>query len=163
MNRVISVMGAINRNLVRLGAIFIFISTLLAAVNAILRFTVGAGFPWSEELCSYLIVLSVFVLISYLEFTDKQLCIGVLNGFLKNESIKRVITIVRGLITMGFMGMLAYYGVLVTQKAFSRMTVTFVLQMPRFILYGIVTACFILAILSWIVIIFFEKGDIKEC
>lgn len=163
MNGVISIIDKVNKFLLTIAAIFIFLSTVLAALNAILRFTVGAGFPWAEEACSYLIVMLVFVGVSYLEYTDNQLCIGVLNGVLKSDKIKNIITIIRGLITIGFMGMLVYYGVQVTQKAYLRDTVTFVLQMPRFILYGIVTLCFIIAILSWLVIIIFKKGAIKEC
>lgn len=162
MNIIISALDKINKFLLSVAAVFICVSTFFAAINAILRFTVGAGVPWSEELCSYLIVMLVFIAISYLEYTDKQLSIGILNNFLKNDLAKRVITIIRGLITMGFLGMLFYYGLEVTQKAYERNTVTFVLQMPRFILYGIVTVCFAIAIISWIVNIIIRKGEIKD-
>ena len=161
MGIIVSLTDTINRLSVYIGALFIFLSTLLAAINAILRFTIGAGFPWSEELCSYFVVMLVFICIPYLEYSDKQLSIGVLNSILKNKTAKKVITIIRGLFTLGFLAVLVYLGVEVAQKAFDRETVTFVLQIPRFILYSIVTAFFALAIISWIIVIC-RKGEFRD-
>ncbi len=151
----------INKYSLYLAAIFIFLSTFLAAVNAILRFSIGAGFPWSEELSSYFVVMLVFIALPNLEYTNRQLSIGVLNSFVHNPTVLKGIAIFRGLITLGFLGMLVKLGIDITQKAHMRETVTFVLQMPRFLLYGTVTLFFVIAILSWVIVIC-KKGEFKN-
>jgi len=66
-------------------------------------------------------------------------------------------------VTLVFDGILIYYGVKVTKTACMRETVTNVMHMPRFIIYGIVTASMIIAFLSWIVILVCRKGEFEEC
>ena len=61
-----------------ISALLIAVATALATLNAIVRFA-GKGFTWSEELCSYCIVLMVYLAIPYLEGAGDQLCISAID------------------------------------------------------------------------------------
>ena len=153
----------LNHVMLGICGVFIAAATLLASINAVLRFTRGAGFGFSDEMCVYLIALMVFVGMSYLEFTDNHLTIDIFNTTVKNPVIKKVVLYVRGIITLVFDGMLIYYGITVTRAAYKYGSVTNVMQIPRFYIYGIVTVSMIVAFASWIVLLVLRKGEFEKC
>lgn len=163
MKKVSNFFTKLNRIMLGVCGVFIAAATLLAAVNAILRFTIGAGFAFSDELCVYLIATMVFVAMGYLEFTDNHLTIDIFNSTVKNPIVKKIVLYIRGLVTIIFDGVLIYYGIKVTRTAILRETVTNVMHLPRYIIYGIVTFSMIVALLSWIVILICRKGEFEEC
>ena len=153
----------VNRFMLGICVVFIAAATLLASINAILRFTIGAGFTFSDELCVYLVATMVFIAMGYLEFTDNHLTIDIFNSTVKNPVIKKVVLYLRGIVTLIFDGMLIGYGIKVTKTAYLRETVTNVMHMPRFIIYAIVTFSMMVAFLSWIVILVCRKGEFEKC
>lgn len=153
----------VNRFMLGICGVFIAAATLLASINAILRFTIGAGFTFSDELCVYLVATMVFIAMGYLEFTDNHLTIDIFNSTVKNPVIKKVVLYLRGIVTLIFDGMLIGYGIKVTKTAYLRETVTNVMHMPRFIIYAIVTFSMLVAFLSWIVILVCRKGEFEKC
>lgn len=163
MKKVSQFFTKLNHVMLGICGVFIAAATLLAAVNAILRFTIGAGFAFSDELCVYLIATMVFVGMGYLEYTDNHLTIDIFNSTVKNPVIKKIVLYIRGLVTIIFDGMLVYYGIKVTKTAFLRETVTNVMHMPRFIIYAVVTFSMAVALLSWVVILICRKGEFEEC
>ena len=58
--------------------------------------------------------------------------------------------------------MLTYYGFSVTLTAFERSQVTYVLHMPKGILYGIATLTLALTVIVWLVIMICNKGEFDE-
>ena len=54
-------------------------------------------------------------------------------------------------------------GLIVTSAAYRYGSVTNVMQIPRFYIYGIVTASMILAFASWIVLLVCRKGEFEQC
>ena len=135
------------------------ISALLATVNALSRKFLSVSFPWAEELCTYMIVIAVFLAIPYLELKDKQLCVDLLSNSIKNKYALKVLYIFRGLVIIFLCAMVAKYGVACTITAYQTNTLTYVLQWPRAIFFGIGVASFVIAILSWVAAIFLNKGE----
>ena len=134
-------------------------SALLATVNAVSRKFLSVSFPWAEELCTYLVVIAVFMAIPYLELKDKQLCVDLLSNSIKNKYLLKVLYIFRGVVIIFLCVIVAKYGLASTITAYQTNTLTYVLQWPRAIFFGIGVASFILAIVSWAAAIFLNKGE----
>lgn len=158
-----SVVEKVQKAMLTIAGACLAISTLLASINTIMRYTVGAGFAWSEEITTYLVVYVVFFGITYLEYTDGQLSIDITNTYLKNEKILKIIAIVRKCITIAAIFIIMYYNILSTQKAFERETTTSVLNFPRFMLYGVTVACLMVTLIGLVVslITLRKKEEIK--
>ena len=135
------------------------ISALLATVNALSRKFLSVSFPWAEELCTYMIVIAVFLAIPDLELKDKQLCVDLLSNSIKNKYALKVLYIFRGLVIIFLCAIVAKYGLASTITAYQTNTLTYVLQWPRAIFFGIGVASFVIAILSWVAAIFLNKGE----
>jgi len=91
MKKVSGFFMKLNHIMLGICGVFIAVASLLAAVNAILRFTLGAGFVFSDELCVYLIATMVFIAMGYLEFTDNHLTIDIFNSTVKNPVVKKIV------------------------------------------------------------------------
>ena len=141
-----------------ISALLIAVATALATLNAIVRFA-GKGFTWSEELCSYCIVLMVYLAIPYLEGAGDQLCISAIDLWVKGKTGQRILNYIRGIITSVIMVVLGYLGLDVMMKAFKRNQVTYVLQMPKGVLYAIAMICIVVALVVWVVLMLCNKGD----
>jgi TRAP-type C4-dicarboxylate transport system permease small subunit len=152
----------LNRALMGICGVFIALAATLASINAILRFTRGAGFSFSDEICVYTIALLVFIAFGYLDLTDGHLTIDVVSVIVKNATAKKIMLYLRGCFTLIFEGMLVYYGIRVTKIAYARLTVTNVMHVPRFYIYGIVTAALAISFLSWLVILLCRKGEFEK-
>lgn len=163
MEKIGSFFTKLNHIALGICGVFIAVAGVLASINAILRFTRGAGFGFSDEMCVYLIALMIFIGMGYLEYTDNHLTIDIFNTTVKNPTVKKVVVYIRGIITLIFDGMLIRYGIVVTSAAHKYGSVTNVMQIPRFYIYGIVTASMILAFASWIVLLICRKGEFEQC
>ncbi len=163
MQACVKIMRYIRWFLFQLSAILLAVSTVFATVNAIARFTAG-GFTWAEELCAYCLVLMTYLAIPQLEGAGDQLCITAIDSVVKNPIAQRILNYVRGIITCGALGIVSYYGFQVMQNAFKRSQYTYVLQMPKGVLYGIAVVAMAAGVLTWIVIMVCNKGkfDRKE-
>ena len=163
MEKIGSFFTKLNHIALTICGIFIALAGVLASVNAILRFTRGTGFAFSDEMCVYLIALMIFIAMGYLEYSDNHLTIDIFNTTVKNPVIKKIVLYIRGIITLIFDGMLIRYGLIVTSAAYRYGSVTNVMQIQRFYIYGIVTASMILAFASWIVLLVCRKGEFEQC
>ena len=142
-------------------AVLIALATALATINTVARFFTG-GFTWSEELCTYCVVLMVYLAMPYLERAGDQLCITAIDLWVKGERAQRVLSYIRGIITSAAMLVLGYYGVDVMLKAFKRHQVTYVLQLPRGGLYAIVLVCIFVAVAAWVILMLCKKGEFDD-
>jgi len=142
-------------------AVLIALATALATINTVARFFTG-GFTWSEELCTYCVVLMVYLAMPYLERAGDQLCITAIDLWVKGERAQRILSYIRGIITSAAMLVLGYYGVDVMLKAFKRHQVTYVLQLPRGGLYAIVLVCIFVAVAAWVVLMLCKKGEFDD-
>jgi TRAP-type C4-dicarboxylate transport system permease small subunit len=147
--------------LMAISSTFIAMATALATLNALAR-RLALGVAWSEELTSYFVVLLVFLAIPYLEGKGDQLCITAIDLVVKGETGQRILNYIRGLATSAACVMLTYYGFSVTLTAFERSQVTYVLHMPKGILYGIATLTLALTVIVWLVIMICNKGEFDE-
>lgn len=163
MRQISNFFKKLNQIMLGICGVFVAVASFLASINAILRFTKGAGFAFSDEMCTYLIALMVFLAMGYLEYTDNHLTIDIFNSSVKNPVIRKVVLYCRGIVTMVFDGMLIYYGITVTKTAYIRETVTNVMQIPRCYIYGIVTASMIVAFATWVVLLVCRKGEFEQC
>ena len=66
MEKIGSFFTKLNHIALTICGIFIALAGVLASVNAILRFTRGTGFAFSDEMCVYLIALMIFIAMGYL-------------------------------------------------------------------------------------------------
>jgi len=130
-------------------------------INAFSIKAFSFGFVWSEELCTYCIVIGVFLALPFLEVHDNQLSIGLLNSIIKSKKALKAIFLLRGLVIIAISCIVGIYGVSAAMAAVRAHTETYVLRWPKSILYFIGVAGFWLAIVSWITI-FLNKGDKLE-
>lgn len=147
------------RILFLISAILIAVATGFAAFNALTRFFLDLTFNWAEELCTYCVVLMVYLAIPILEHTGDQLCITAIDMWVKGSLGQRILNYVRGLITGAAMVILGWHGVDVMLKAFKRSQVTYILQLPKGILYAIAMGCIAIAVLVWLIIMICNKGE----
>lgn len=148
--------------LMALSSVLIALAAVLATLNALARF-MSSGVPWAEELTSYFVVLLVFLAIPFLEGKGDQLCITAIDLLVKGKTGQRILNYIRGLVTGAAAVMLSYYGFTVTLNAFIRSQVTYVLHIPKGILYSIATITLALTVVVWLVIMICNKGEFDEC
>jgi len=142
-------------------ALLLGVSTLMTFLNAVLRRGFSFSFVWSEEFCTYCIVIGVFLALPFLEVHDNQLSIGLLNSIIKNKKVLKGIFLLRGAVIIVVSYIVGIYGVAAAQAAVQAHTETYVLRWPKSILYFIAVAGFWMAIVAWITI-FLNKGDKVE-
>lgn len=141
-----------------ISAVLIAIATALATANAIARFF-GEGFTWTEELCSYCIVLMAYLAIPYLEGANDQLCISAIDLWVKGKAGQTVLNYIRSLVTGAVLVLMGWNGVDVMLKAFRRNQLTYVLHMPKGILYAVAMICLLVGVLTLVVIMVCNKGE----
>jgi len=132
-------------------------STLLSTVGVIARYLFKAPIVWGDELCVYAIILMVFVTLPGLEWEDNQLNISAILSLVKSQTGRTILVYIRGVITVVFNGVLAYFGFVMAQRTIARAVLTPVLRFPKGIPYYIVAACFAISVIVWIVIML-RKG-----
>ena len=151
----------VRRGFFVVSAAFIAVASALAAVNAILRF-MGIGFGWADELYIYLVVLMVYLALPQLEGTGDQLCISAIDSWVKGKVGKKVINYFRQLVTGAALVTLAYYGLQVMIKAFSRNQLTYILMLPKGILYAIAVLSIVVAVIVILIIMICNKGEFDD-
>lgn len=161
MQTSLKVMRYIRRGLFLISAVLIAIATALATVNAIARFF-GEGFTWTEELCSYCIVLMAYLAIPHLEGANDQLCISAIDLWVKGKVGQTILNYIRSLVTSVVLVVMGWHGVDVMLKAFRRNQLTYVLHMPKGILYAIAMVCLVVGVLTLLVIMICNKGEADE-
>jgi len=158
MGKCVIIMRHIRKVFFIISAGFITAATALAAVNAILRF-LGVGLAWADELYIYLVVLMVYLALPRLEGAGDQLCITAIDSWVKGEKGKRILNYFRQVITTAALIVLSYYGFQVMLKAFVRNQVTYILMIPKGILYLIAAVSIVVTILALLVVIICSKGE----
>ncbi|MGI5935498.1 MAG: TRAP transporter small permease [Oscillospiraceae bacterium] len=160
--KTIKIVEKIDSILLTISSIFLLITTVLAVCNAIIRFGRLGNLTWAEELNTILMILLVYAAQPALEMNNKQLVIGILQSSLKSEKAKRFFTILQGIITIAFTGILLFYSYKVVGTAAKFNYVTSVLFFPRKYLYGFMFVSYVTIILSWLVNIFCKHGKLGE-
>lgn len=158
MKTCVKITRYIRRGMFMISGAFIGLATALAAMNAILRFF-GLGLGWADEMYVYLVVLMVYICLPQLEGTGDQLCITAIDSWVKNPIGQRILNYIRGIITSVALCVIAYYGFNVMLKAFKRNQLTYILQLPKGVLYGIVMLCLFITVIVWLVIMICNKGE----
>jgi TRAP-type C4-dicarboxylate transport system permease small subunit len=148
-----------------LAGFMIAVSTALAAVNAALRYGVPgvSGIVWSEEFCTFLCVLAVFISFPWMETENLHLKIDAFNTLIKNEMVKKATFIIRGILTISLFTFLFTAGLTTTITAYNLHTLTYVLNWPRYIIYSIVVISYGLVIMGWFAILFLNRGRDFKC
>lgn len=157
MKKLISGFNKICGGMQQLVGFMLFVAAILAAINAVMRKFAGISWTPAEEVCTYLCLLSVFIGLPKLEIGDDELSIDIFNNSIKNEKLKKVVFLIRGIITMICFGLLFWAGISQIQNTYANHAVTSVLHIPRYLLYIVVDACYAIVIFSWIAI-FLNKG-----
>ncbi len=142
-------------------AVFIALASALAAINAILRFA-GMGFGWADELYVYLVVLMVYLALPQLEGTGDQLCISAIDMWVKGTVGKKILNYFRQIVTSIALCGLAYYGFKVMLKAFARNQKTYILMLPKGMLYGVAVISLIVAVAMLVIIMICNKGEFDD-
>ena len=154
-----SVVGKIMDILFTVSAALLGASTLMTFVNSICRKLLSFSFPWSEELSTYGVVISIFFALPYLELRDEQLCIKLFSSIVKEKTVIKTIFVLRGLLTLALCYFAGRYGFAAALAAVKTNVETFILHWPKAIFYYIAASGFCLVLVSWITILLFNKGD----
>lgn len=162
METCLKVVKKINEVLIMISVIFLVSSTILATINAILRKGFSQGFPWAEELSTYLIVMMVFLGLSHLELNDNNLCIGIIDNFIK-EKVRNIIRIIRGILTIFLMTIMLQYGLVVLKNMYISKMITYALCVPKLYFFISMIIAFFMIIIVWLALVICKKGGKIQC
>ena len=138
-------------------AVLFFAATVLTSTNAILRYVFNYTIFGSEELSSYIVLVMSFLMFPIMEAENKHLTIDMFVNSRANQKFKDVVFVLRGLVTMGLIGIVTYYGWRVTSTAIMYHSASPALHIPKSLLFGVTTVSFAFVIVAWIAIIVFNK------
>lgn len=159
MSKIKQLILKFNHGLLFIGAVFGSVGVLLTTVNAICRKFANFTFPWAEELCTYMIVMAVFLIIPYLELSDGHLSVGIIESVIPNKVFNKILFIFKGILILVIFVLIVRYGYAATVNAHISNTMTYVLKWPRSIFFGVAVVSFVLSIISWLSIFILNKGD----
>ena len=146
------------RTLARFAGFMVLFAALFAVVNFVGRYFFDHTFAWAEEMCTYVCTLVVFLTFAYLETEDQQLCIDLVTSTVKNKTVLLVLYILRGIVTMIITGILIKFGFASMLSAYTLGTVTYVLHLPRYIMYCVVLFGYVCVMLGWLSVLLVNKG-----
>jgi len=132
-------------------------ATVVTAANVFGRYVLRHSIFGSEELSNYAVLTMSFFMFAIIESRGHHLSIELLTSKIKSEKFKTAHRVFKGVVNSCIFGILFYYGIKVTSTAIKYSSASPTLQIPKGIVYGITTASFLVAILAWICIIFFNK------
>lgn len=139
--------------------ILIMCSVLFATINAIARKFFNISFPWAEELCLYFVVIGFYFVIPYLELKNEQLSINLLPLLAKNSMIRKIFYIFFGCLNIILFYILIKFGLHSTHIARLSGVTTHYMHIPKYFLYSIAIIALSISIVSWLAIIFLNKGE----
>lgn len=142
----------------KIAGFFVMGAALMACVNVISRYGFHHSFDWAEELCTYIIVLVVFQTFAWLETEDQQLCIDLITSVVKNQKVLLFLHVLRGILTLIITGLLVKYGWDSMMTAYRLGTSTYVLLIPRYIMYIFVLFGYVCVMLGWLSVLLLNKG-----
>lgn len=157
-SKFISFQKAAYRTMAKIAGFMVLTAALFACFNVICRKGFDYSFAWAEELCTYICTLVVFITFAWLETEDQQLCIDLVTSTVKNKTVLLVLYVLRGIVTMVITGILIRYGISAMLTAFNLGTVTYVLKLPRYIMYAVVNFGYICVMLGWVSVLLLNKG-----
>ena len=146
------------RTMARFSGAMILVAAIMACVNVICRKCFNTSLPWTEELCTYICTLVVFLTFAWLETEDQQLCIDLVTATVKNKTVLLALYVLRGIVTLVVTALLIRYGVASIATAFQLGTCTYVMKIPRYAMYCVVVFGYICVMLGWLSVIFLNKG-----
>jgi len=140
-----------------IAAIALIVTTALTSFNAISRYIAGYVVFGSEELCSYLTLTMVFLVFPLIEAKGMNLSVDIIDSAVKSQRIKATVLVIRGVVISALLGVMAYYQYRVASVQYRFSAATPALKMPSYLFYAVLAICFLLGIISWVCIIFFNK------
>ena len=136
--------------------------TFAAVMNVITRYVFKHPFTWAEELYTYCVVMMVYLALAHLEGSGDQLCITAIDMWVKGKTGQRILNYIRGILTSAALVILGWHGIDVMLKAFKRSQVTYILHMPKGILYAVAMGSLFISVLVWVVLMICNKGDFDD-
>ena len=164
MSKFVKGLYTVNRAMFFVATLLLTASTFVAAFNVITRkfFHGVAGFTWAEELATYCCVLMLFVGVAFLEFTNKHLTIGIMGPLIKNEKARAIVDqatrILRGIVTLGLLGIVLRYGVVVLGHMYTSNMTTWAMRLPKLYFFIPMLVGFAMVVVIWITILIVYKG-----
>ena len=138
-------------------AFIYFVTTVVTSINAISRYFFKYVIFGSEEFCTYAVIIMAYLMFPIMEAEDRHLRIDIFENSVKNRTLKEIVRVIRGIVTMGVCGTIAFYGWRVTSIAYSYKSTSPTLNIPKSIVYGITMASFVFVVLGWICSLLFNK------
>ena len=144
-----------------IAGVLIFFSTILSTVGAAARYIFKAPIIWGTELSLFCVIGMVYLAMPVLEYENNQLTISAILKWVKTEKGRKILVYIRGIITIATSAIISYYGFTISLRTISRNILTPTLGFNKGIFYLIVSICFAISVLVWIVI-FIRKGEYKD-
>jgi|GEM_PF-4091783 len=164
MNPFVKSLFAVNKTMFLISTLLLGASVFITFFNVIVRkfFTFTGGLIWPEELATYCCVLMLFIGVSYLEFTNQHLSIGIIGSLVKNEKardiVEQVLRIFRAAVTFVLLALVLRYGVVVLQNMYHTNMLTYAMYVPKIIYFIPMLFGFAMTIVVWVTILVFYKG-----
>jgi len=164
MNPFVKGLCAVNRVMFLVSTLLLTASVFAAFFNVIIRkfFTGIGGFAWAEEFATYCCVLMLYIGVAYLELTNQHLLIGILGPLIRNKKARmiadRATRILRGVLTIGLLGIVFRYGLIVLKNMYTNNMVTYAMGAPKLYFFVAMLVGFAMSIVIWVTILVFYKG-----
>ena len=137
-----------------IGGFLLFVSTILAATNAICRYGLRVSLSWADEVCVFSIVISVFLMQMRLEANREQLSIAIIDPLLEKYPLfKTIVFWIHAVLLVSLWTIFVSVGLDVIKMNYDISTVTSLLMFPMWIIYAAYTLGMALIIVAWIYLI----------
>ena len=137
-----------------IGGFLLFVSAMLAAINALCRYVLKFSLSFGDEVCIYSIIIAVFCIQSRLEWRGEQLSINVLDSFLNKSAIgKNLMFWIRAVATITVWCLMTRVGIGIIVRNYEIKSVTTFLQAPMWTIYTAYTLGMALILLAWVFLI----------
>ena len=130
--------------LATVSGILIFVSVFIQVLNTVFRKWFGFAILWSDEFCQYAAIEACFLATPYLVMQSKELSVGVINSVIKNKHVLMAIRLVFVVFELVLFFLFSRYCLTAASALKATNVMLNSIDMPKYILYYIAEATFIL-------------------
>lgn len=165
MTKIDKVFKSVSEAISLISAVIVLLSATLLFVHSCMRYIFHFTVRWADELGSYSVVISVFLMLAVLDYDDCALSIDFIYGKMKGGSVgKKILDVIRWIASMFINCMLIYSGYRVVKQALAYNSVNVATKIPYSFIFGLMLFGIILAFLYKLCIPFITAGrkEIKD-
>jgi len=131
---------------------------VIMTMNVILRYCFGFSFNWGDEILRYMCVYMSFFGIAAAWKYKSHVRVALFVEKMFPENVKRYIRLFTDIVTIVFMILCTYFGMVLVQRIIHSGQISPALHLPMFLLYGVIPVSSVLSIIQILLQIFRHKS-----